>query len=345
MGAVLVIRRPAAVVGRLCLLTGLTIAVAADMRTVAIVLDRQPGPIPPVGAVLANLASVGTSFAALLLGAVLLARFPAGRDRGRLATVADLTIVLASAGLVATLFLPGAVDASWLRLPTENPLGIPALEGISAGDLSNASLAVYGISVIASATVLVRRYRRSGPVVRAQIRWVAAAGIVPIVLFVALLGVGSLIPNGVGDLLWSAWILSTTLLPIAIGIAILRYRLYEINRIVSRTITYAILTGLLGAAFVATVIAVSFTQGQTIAVAASTLVAFALFQPLRRRVQALVDRRFDRARVDGERTAAEFSNRLRHEVDISTIAGELLGTIDVAVKPSARTLWLRGASE
>ncbi len=96
----------------------------------------------------------------------------------------------------------------------------------------------------------------------------------------------------------------------------------------SRTITYAILTGLLGAAFVATVIAVSFTQGQTIAVAASTLVAFALFQPLRRRVQAAVDRRFDRARVDGERTAAEFSNRLRHEVDISTIAGELLGTID-----------------
>ncbi len=69
--------------------------------------------------------------------------------------------------------------------------------------------------------------------------------------------------------------------------------------------------------------------------------AFALFQPLRRRIQAVVDRRFDRARVDGERTAAEFSDRLRHEVDISTIAHELLGTIDAAVKPSARSLWLR----
>ena len=92
------------------------------------------------------------------------------------------------------------------------------------------------MSVIASAAVLVRRYRRSGSVVRAQIRWVAAAGIVPIVLFVALLGVGNVIPGGVGDVLWSAWILSTALLPIAIGIAILRYRLYDIDRIVSRTI-------------------------------------------------------------------------------------------------------------
>ena len=106
-------------------------------------------------------------------------------------------------------------------------------------------------------------------------------------------------------MLWSAWILSTTLLPIAIGIAILRYRLYDIDRIVSRTIAYAIVTGILGAIFVLTILGlqallVSFTQSQTIAVAASTLVAASLFQPLRRRVQRSVDRRFDRARVDGE---------------------------------------------
>jgi hypothetical protein len=343
VGAVLLIRRPGAVVGRICFLTGVTMAAAADLRTFSILLDRQPGPIPPAGAVAANVASIATTFAALILGAVLLARFPDGRDRGRLATIADITVVAATAGLVASLFVPGILEANWLRLPTQNPIGISALAGISAADLSNATLAVYGVSVIASAAVLVRRYRRSGPVVRAQVRWVAAAGIVPIILFVSLLGVGNLIPGGVGDALWSAWILSTTLLPIAIGIAILRYRLYDINRIVSRTITYTILTGMLGAAFVATVIGVSFTQGQTIAVAASTLVAFALFQPLRRRVQGVVDRRFDRARVDGERTAAEFRARLRHEVDISMIAVELLETIDASVKPSARSLWLRQA--
>ena len=107
VGAVLVVRRPAAMVGRICLLTGLTMAAAADLRTLAIVLDRQPGPIPPIGAVAANLSSIGTSFAALILGAVLLARFPDGRDRGRLAALADVTAALASVGLLASLFVPG----------------------------------------------------------------------------------------------------------------------------------------------------------------------------------------------------------------------------------------------
>ena len=350
VGATLVVRRPDAVVGRICLLTGLLMAVSADMRTLAIMLDRQPGPIPPIAAVAASLSSVGTLFAALILAAVLLARFPNGRDRGRLAAVADITIALASAILVVTLFVPGPIDVQWLQLPTANPLGVEALATISAGDLSTASLVVYGISVIASAAILVRRYRRSGSVVRAQIRWVAAAGIVPIVLFLALLGVGNLVPSGVGDVLWSAWILSTTLLPIAIGIAVLRYRLYDIDRIVSRTISYAIVTGILGATFVLTILGlqamlVSFTQSQTIAVAASTLVAASLFQPLRRRVQRSVDRRFDRARVDGDVTAAAFAERLRDVVEVDAVAGDLARTIERSVKPSAQGLWLRGTAK
>ena len=199
VGAVLVVRRPAATVGRLCLLTGLTMAAAADLRTFAILLDRQPGPIPPIGAVAANLSSVGTSFAALILGAVLLARFPDGRDRGRLANLADVTVVLASVGLLASLFVPGPIDAGWLRLPTANPLGADVLANVDPADLANLSLGVYAVAVIASAAILVRRYRRSGPVVRAQVRWVAAAGIVPIVLFLVLLVVGNAIQGGVGD--------------------------------------------------------------------------------------------------------------------------------------------------
>ena len=120
-----------------------------------------------------------------------------------------------------------------------------ALATLDAGDCQPLA-AVYGVGVIASAAILVRRYRRSGSVVRAQVRWVAAAGIVPIVLFLALFAVGNAVPGGVGDALWSAWILSTALLPIAIGVAILRYRLYDIDRIVSRTIAWAIVTGVLG---------------------------------------------------------------------------------------------------
>ena len=247
VGAVLVVRRPAATVGRLCLLTGLTMAVAADLRTFAILLDRQPGPIPPIGAVAANLSSVGTSFAALILGAVLLARFPDGRDRGRLATLADVTVVLASVGLLAGLFVPGPIDAAGSGCPRRTRSGVTRSQTSTPPTWPTSRSPSTASAVIASAAILVRRYRRSGPVVRAQIRWVAAAGIVPIVLFLALLGVGSAIPGGVGDALWSAWILSTTLLPIAIGIAILRYRLYDIDRIISRTIAYAIVTGVLAA--------------------------------------------------------------------------------------------------
>ena len=134
--------------------------------------------------------------------------------------------------------------------------------------------------------------------------------------------------------------------PLAIGIAVVRYRLYEIDRIISRTIGWALVTGLLVAVFIGGVLALQalladFTQGQTLAVAASTLVAFALFQPVRRRVQRAVDRRFDRARYDGERTAAAFAERLRDEVDLVTLAAELQGTVGAAVRPTISSLWLR----
>ena len=102
------------------------------LRTFAILLDRQPGPIPTIGAVAATLSLVGTSLAALVLGAILLARFPDGRDRGRLAALADVTALLATLGLLATLFVPGPIDAQWLRLPVDNPLGIDALARVDA---------------------------------------------------------------------------------------------------------------------------------------------------------------------------------------------------------------------
>ena len=144
--------------------------------------------------------------------------------------------------------------------------------------------------------------------------------------------------------------LALIMLPIGIGIAILRYRLFDIDRIISRTIAYGLVTGILGATFVVTIVGlqailVSFTQAQTIAVAASTLIAFAAFQPLRRRVQAVVDHRFDRGRVDRERTAIAFAERLRDVVEVDAVASDLARTIERSVKPSAQGLWLRGGAE
>ena len=134
-------------------------------------------------------------------------------------------------------------------------------------------------------------------------------------------------------------------LPIVIGIAVLRYHLYEIDRIVSRTIGWAIVTGVLVAVFAGLVVALEtvlapITKENTLAVAASTLVAFALFQPLRRRVQRAVDRRFDRARYDGQRTIDAFAEGLRSEVDLATIRTSLATTADEAVRPVSAAVWL-----
>jgi hypothetical protein len=135
-------------------------------------------------------------------------------------------------------------------------------------------------------------------------------------------------------------------LPVAAGIAILRYRLYDIDRLVSRTIAYAAVTGALGVVFVVANLAFSATfsalaSGNSVAVAASTLIVAALFTPVRRRVQRLVDRRFDRARVDAERTTDAFSDRLRDEVDIGTVTADLDGIVRSALSPTSVGLWLR----
>jgi hypothetical protein len=137
------------------------------------------------------------------------------------------------------------------------------------------------------------------------------------------------------------------LIPIATTIAMLRYRLYEIDRIVSRTIAYAIVSVILATAFFGSVLLLSttlsqFAQGETIAVAASTLCAFAAFQPVLHRVRRDVDRRFNRASYDAELTAAAFSARLRDQVDIVAVAIDLDETVRGAVKPAALGLWIRG---
>jgi len=135
-------------------------------------------------------------------------------------------------------------------------------------------------------------------------------------------------------------------IPIATGIAVLRYHLYDIDRVISRSIGWAAVTSVLVAVFVVAVVALQallegITQGQTLAVAASTLLAAALFQPLRRRVQVAVDRRFDRARYDGERTAAAFGERLRNEVDLAGLETELTETVALALRPGSTTVWIR----
>jgi hypothetical protein len=133
------------------------------------------------------------------------------------------------------------------------------------------------------------------------------------------------------------------LLPLAIGAAVLRYRLYDLDRIISRTLAYALLTLLLAGGYAALVLGLGQLLGQdsSLVVAAATLAVAAVFQPARRRIQALVDRRFNRRRHDAARTIAAFSTRLRDQVDLTTLTGELLAAVDQTMQPTRASLWLR----
>ena len=230
-----------------------------------------------------------------------------------------------------------------LDLP--NPTGLPDLTGVLEPLPTIGSLGI-AAALLAAMAQLVVRFRRARGVERLQLKWfVLAASVVGgfVVLAVAAQAAGA---QGFANLFWVTGISSIVLLPASAAMAILRYRLYDIDRIISRTIAYAIVTGLLAATFGTTILLLQavltrFTEGQTIAVAASTLAAYAVFQPVLRRVRRAVDRRFDRARYDAERTAAAFSERLRDEVDMERVTSDLTMTTGVAVAPASIGIWLR----
>ena len=218
-------------------------------------------------------------------------------------------------------------------------------------DTFNAVSTLIALPVFVGAFAAVAvRFRRGTSVERQQIKWLLAVALVVAVAFpIAFIG-GVLSTNSlVANVAIYVGFVALIALPMAIGVAILRYRLYEIDRLVSRTIGWAVVTGVLAVVFVVLVVTLQavlspLTKENTLAVAASTLIAFALFQPLRRRVQRAVDRRFDRARYDGQRTADTFAERLRNEVDLPTIQASLATTANEAVRPAGSVVWLRPGS-
>jgi hypothetical protein len=142
---------------------------------------------------------------------------------------------------------------------------------------------------------------------------------------------------------WIFNLLVVPTLPLATGAAILRYRLYDLDRIISRTVAYGLLTVLLGGGYAAVVLGLGRLLGSdsSLVVAAATLATAALFQPARRRIQATVDRRFNRHRYDAARTIAAFTARLREQVDLNTLSAELVAVVDQTMEPASASLWLR----
>ena len=246
------------------------------------------------------------------------------------------------AGVVASTV--GSAMAIWPIRDSAIALSLNASDapGLGGTLASIGQIIGFVVGPFAAVAALVVRYRRSRGMVRQQLRWFTAAAAFTAVSLIGDQVLSSVWPNAAG----LASVPALVFLPVALAIAILRYRLYEIDRIVSRTISWAILTGLLVAVFAAAVVLLQavlapFTQENTLAVAASTLIAFAMFQPLRRRVQRAVDRRFDRARYDGQRTMDAFAERLRAETDMGVVLGDLSGTTGATVAPIALGVWIR----
>jgi hypothetical protein len=220
-----------------------------------------------------------------------------------------------------------------------NPLAVPALAG-PLQVVRGVAFAVSALAIPVGAWSLVVRFRRARGVERQQLRWLLVAA-APVAVAVAALATQALTGSEV-DLGWLAGV-CLAVLPVAIGAAILRYRLYDLDRIVSRTLAYGLLTVLLGGGYALVVLGFGQLLGRrsSLVVAGATLAVAGAFQPARRRIQALVDRRFDRRRYDAAQTIAAFSARLRQQVDLDTLTDELLSVVDQTMQPTVVSLWLR----
>ena len=219
-----------------------------------------------------------------------------------------------------------------------NPIGVTAVGDLVDSAVGLALLGLLVLSAVLALASLVIRFRRSRGEERQQLKWFTyACALLP------LAALGDFLPGPVGDLLFAALVL---LLPVATGIAILRHRLYDIDRLINRTLVYGLLTALLGGVYAAAVLVLGLFGGvgrdpPSGAVAGATLAVAALFQPARRRIQSVVDRRFNRRKYDAARTVEVFSRRLREEVDLDTLSAELLAVVDETVQPAKASLWLQ----
>ena len=299
----------------------------------------------PLGWV-AVLAQPGWAVSIVLTGlAVLL--FPDGRppsSRWRwvlwlylaAATLYLVGALIASAGAIAGHDIN--VDASGNLLVLSHPAGPSAWWGVVEGVF----LPVLALCWLGSVVGQVASYRRSSGVRRLQLKWLlagSATALIGIPLTVYLSGLRGL-PGLAADITGAVALLA---IPVCMGVAILRYRLFDINRIISRTLAYAIVTGLLVGVYAGIVLLATrvVSVNEPVAVAGSTLAVAALFNPLRRRVQRAVDRRFNRARYDADRIVTAFAARLQDGAGLDSVQDELASTVQNALEPAFVSVWLR----
>jgi hypothetical protein len=342
VGAIVVRRRPDNMVGWLCSIGGLQVslvALAVGTATYGLALD----PPLPIGTASAWVAHVG-SITIVATPLLILYRFPTGQSLGRWWRRAEaLTLVF-----VAVLLLMVAIDPMpLLTFPTTpNPLALG-----DASRLSGFSFAPAVASAALAVVSLVLRFRRGSALEQRQLRLLAVASVlVGFAMATMPLTSPDLMSGGrLSSLTAVANAVAFAAIPISIGIAIVRDRLYDIDRIVNRTLVYALVSAVLAGVYGVAVVGLSALldvlapgAGNTLATAGSTLLVAALFRPVRSRAQATIDRRFDRERYEAARIIETFAGQVRAEVELDAIVGDLRLAATRTVRPSTTGCWIVG---
>ncbi len=349
VGAIIASRRPENPIGWIFCIIGLSvIAGVASFEYVLYVYKVAPS--LPAATFVAWLGTWTWFVGMGLAGTLMLLLFPDGRPPSpRWRIVGRLSVLLIGITVLAHAVRPGPLDND---LKIANPFGITG----PIGDVARAVTDLFAwpliILAVASFAALVTRFVRARGDERQQLKWVAYAATIMAVGITASLVVRAIAgteEDPAFSWVWYVGLLGLGLIPIAAGIGILRYRLYDIDLLINRTLVYGVLTVTLGAVYVGSVILLQgllsgFTGGNSLAVAASTLAVAALFQPVRRRIQNAVDRRFYRSRYDAQRTLEAFSSRLRHEVDLVHLTDELRGVVAETLRPASVSVWIRRPS-
>jgi hypothetical protein len=339
IGLVLTLRRPDNPIGWLYAAAGLVWSAYVPVDPWVDQLQRSGRALPALARYLALIGETFWAIGILLAITLPLLLLPDGRLRSpRWRAVA----VVAMAGTAMT------VVGSWLDpapmtqtlVPVAKPFALGGWAGTAAAVVNWTGFGLLFASVAAAALCAVLRFRASRGVERQQLRWVAFGAVASVVgpLLAIALEASGILPT-VDAFSWPL-LLSV---PLAIAVAVLRYRLWDLDRLISRTVAYALLTLLLGLGYAAVVLGLGRLLGRdsSLVVAAATLAVAAVFQPARRRIQRVVDRRFNRRRYDAARTVDAFSVRLRDQVDLDALHGELLAVVQQTMQPTQAHLWLR----
>jgi hypothetical protein len=346
VGALIAASRPQNAIGWIFLGAGIGAAMEdAALGYATYTLVSEPGSLPG-GAAAALVADVVWVPTLTLSTTLLFLLFPGGRlPSRRWKPVVYLAVAITVGYAAGTLFIPAPL---YFFPDVANPLGINGAEVVLKPVLDATSGPAILCSVALAVVALVLRFRRSQGDERAQMKWLAYTGALLVLFTPAAVILGSRDVQVAGvfvsDVLFT---LIVGLIPVAVGVAILRHRLYDIDVVINRTLVYGALTATLIAAYLAGVLLLQLalsplTTQSDLAVAGSTLAVAALFRPLRTRIQALVDRRFYRRRYDAQRTLAGFGTRLRDEVELENVSADLRAVVAETVQPAHVSLWLRG---